>query len=279
MIYPSLFRSKSVSTLDGRSFRLYIWLIANADDDGRSDIWAGEIAAGPWLGDPLTPEAAWDILLTLAKTPLIVLYEIKGNWFYQIAKWSTFQHVRKDRYQPSTYPQPSDNQVTTSGCGLGASETVSEAVSETGTVTEEEPIADAATRLAEREARDQEKLQAWESWRSSIIAQSPNGSAAIAILFLDRLEGSVDRFYADTGGSFTPTRKAALARRLDGAKFEPLLSAIEVYVDRYAGLKDERYFAGIAKKNAQLSEAELDGDIERHRLQFKGRGVYAEAMN
>lgn len=189
-----------------------------------------------------------------------------------IVNWVDYQaetpRANQRTNQRSTSDQPAPNQRLTT--------TKNSNSNSNSKPKEEEPVAAAATRKADREAKDHEKLKAWNTWKGTIRNQASNGDAPAAALYLDRLEDAVDRFYADHGGTFTPTRKAALARRLAGAKLEPLLSAVEVYVDRYAGMKDERYFYGIAKKNGQLSGTELDTDIDRHRLQFKGRGIFSE---
>ena len=106
MAFPSLFRSEKVSVLSDRGFRLYIWLLVHADDDGRSDIWPGELTGGPWLNAPLTPDKAWAVLLEVAQTGLIHLYKVGDKHYYQVAKWTDFQRIRRDRYEASTYPSP-----------------------------------------------------------------------------------------------------------------------------------------------------------------------------
>jgi len=153
---------------------------------------------------------------------------------------------------------------------------------ETETETEEEHVAPedpAATRKAEREARDQERMKTWEAFRASIVSQASNGTGALADHYLDALEGAVEKFYAVRGGAgFTPTRRETVARSLSGIGLDPMLAAVEVYVDLHAGLKDERYFLGIARKNRQLSEAELNADLDRHQAQFRGRGLHAQSQ-
>jgi len=147
---------------------------------------------------------------------------------------------------------------------------------EAETETEEEVVANSATavdKVAEKRRRD---LQAWESWKQIQIAKDPDLSK-ITAHYLKSLESAVDEFYSRSGGRFTERRKAILAGQLSDVGFEPLLSAIEVYVDSYSGLKDERYFKGIAKKNSrELTSRQLDADIDRHRNKMRGAGLNAE---
>lgn len=123
--------------------------------------------------------------------------------------------------------------------------------------------------------KSKESEEAWISWREAIKSRSDDEERTVDA-YLDALERSIEQFYRDKGGQgFTPARKKRLAKRLQSAKADPVLLAIEIYVDRYTGLKDERYFAGIVASKGRLSQNEFLADMERHR---KNMGTVGLAM-
>jgi hypothetical protein len=106
LLYPSLWDSEKVACLSNEAFRLYIWMLTQADDDGRSDWFPGRIASGPWLANPIPVADAVNIIKEVGAAGLAVLYEFGGKRYYQVNKWHDFQHFKTGRYEESTYPAP-----------------------------------------------------------------------------------------------------------------------------------------------------------------------------
>lgn len=153
MLYPSLWDSEKFFALDGDAFKVWAFLLSQADDEGRGQLFVPIVASRPFLKSPKTLAEAARLVQTVASAGLCCVYEIDGRRYYQMHDWEDYQKIRKDRIEPSTYPpppenepkqlslnvvpncQPSGNQVATNcqpTVGLKCSVSVSDSVSDSG---------------------------------------------------------------------------------------------------------------------------------------------------
>lgn len=126
--------------------------------------------------------------------------------------------------------------------------------------------------------RDLVKRQKWEALTDKLRGWASENDVAheVVEVYLDRLESGVADFYESHGGRMTWTRKAFMADRLKKLDPEIALAAVELYVDKSAGTKDERYVGGIARRLDRLSDKEREAEMRRHRTVHKGRGIFSE---
>jgi|GEM_PF-5713505 len=102
----SLWASEKIAATTDREFRLWIYLLTNADDDGRGDYFPGLLAVAPFMAAPITPEEATAALSHLKALGLVVLYGNGAKKLYQITRWSAHQRIRSSIYTPSLHPAP-----------------------------------------------------------------------------------------------------------------------------------------------------------------------------
>jgi len=140
----------------------------------------------------------------------------------------------------------------------------------------EAPPATGSARAATMKRRDAERLAIWQRWRRRIIQQSADQD--LATYYLDHLEMTVDEHYAITGGTFTPTRKAAVARSLNEASAEAVLGAAELFIDKSPQRSDERWFRAVAKSRDRMSGDEQKKEMQDHRRRHEGRGFFSQTM-
>ena len=75
------------------------------------------------------------------------------------------------------------------------------------------------------------------------------------------------------------TTKAKLAAVLGKMHPDVQMLAIEIYVDKHAGNKDERYMAGVARRLAKRSDRDREADMNRHRRSMHGAGLLDSLSN
>lgn len=85
-------------------------------------------------------------------------------------------------------------------------------------------------------------------------------------------------YYESRGGRMTPTRLAHIATRIGKLDFDIQMAAMEVYVDRSSGSKDEKYLCGIASRMARSDDGERVTEMTSHRRREKGRGLFARTQ-
>lgn len=124
LIYKKISVSESVNSLSLPARLLFSWLIPHADDEGK-------LKGNPvFIKAQVVPMANWSLkrvegyLNEIKEAGLIHLWTQNRERYIQFAKWNEYQHIRKDRFtpsslpsfqgiddnQPSTVPQPDDNQ-------------------------------------------------------------------------------------------------------------------------------------------------------------------------
>jgi uncharacterized phage protein (TIGR02220 family) len=106
LVYPSIFDSRAVGNLHDRQFKLFIWLVTNADDDGLAPIWPELLASRPHISRPISPDEAMIDLHAIETAGLIQLYESGDEQFYYLKNWPEYQRIRPERYLGNNYPQP-----------------------------------------------------------------------------------------------------------------------------------------------------------------------------
>jgi hypothetical protein len=114
----------------------------------------------------------------------------------------------------------------------------------------------------------------WLQWASDLAGQSDDDPAMVAA-YVEALDAAVTARYAQTGGTFTPARRAAMVKRMEPHGPDVQLLAIEIFVDLHAGSADEKYFCGIANRLARMTAAEFNDAIEHHRLTVGDHGLAA----
>lgn len=105
MIDPSIWESDQILRLDPRKFRLYVFLISQADDEGRMKYlpkkWAA--ALSPESDDYDTAECEKDANEILA-VGLVYAYRVEGSVYLYHPNWTKYQRV--DHPQRSHFPEP-----------------------------------------------------------------------------------------------------------------------------------------------------------------------------
>lgn len=122
------------------------------------------------------------------------------------------------------------------------------------------------------------KAKAWEDWDaylSADLAQTPGYGMAVWCHYRAGLVDALTAFYSARGGRLTDTRRAYVATQLGRFPVEAQVYAIEFFVDRHAGEKDERYLVGIARRLSRMSPEEQDRELNNHRQRYEGRGLWA----
>lgn len=101
----------------------------------------------------------------------------------------------------------------------------------------------------------------------------------VARLYMERTIAGISACYANRKGSFTAARLKAWSERLKRYDTDAVMSACEVYCDRYSEQMDEKYMAGIALKMNQLGVKERDLELARHRKRMGELGILKEVGN
>jgi hypothetical protein len=103
-IKPELWQDERLAGLGDFEHRLYIGLLTQADDEGRTSANPNLIRARVFPFDPRPPESFAPGLAALEAAALIQLYDVDGRSVLQIVSWAEDQRV--DRPTPSTLPRP-----------------------------------------------------------------------------------------------------------------------------------------------------------------------------
>lgn len=123
-----------------------------------------------------------------------------------------------------------------------------------------------------------DKSEAWDTWDARLsadLAQTPGYGMAVWCHYRAAMVDALAAFYGARGGRLTDTRRAYIANQLGRFPVEAQVYAIEFFVDRHAGDKDERYLVGIARRLSRMSPEEQDRELNNHRQRYEGRGLWA----
>jgi hypothetical protein len=105
MIDPSIWESPEVTQLTAREFRLYVFTISQADDDGRLRFipkkWAASLAPE---SDDYNTSACEQDADRLVLIGLLHAYEVDGSIYLHHPNWTTYQTINKPT--PSKLPEP-----------------------------------------------------------------------------------------------------------------------------------------------------------------------------
>ena len=125
MLHNKISKSLQVDSLPLPAQLLFTWTIPHADDEGRL---RGE---PKYIKGTVVPYKKWsekiikDYLNEMRDARLIYYWEQNNEWVIEFIKWKEYQHIRKDRLEPSKLPsykslndnhlstnrQPADNQL------------------------------------------------------------------------------------------------------------------------------------------------------------------------
>lgn len=106
MIDPGIWESEQVQSLTPHQFKLYVYLISNADDEGRQAINFMLLSSAAFPLDPtyLADECRRD-MEAIAKAELIILYkDERGKTYAAHPNWTRYQYIQKK--QKSHHPAP-----------------------------------------------------------------------------------------------------------------------------------------------------------------------------
>jgi len=116
MLHNKISKSLQVDSLPVPAQLLFTWMISWADDEGRLK---GE---PKYIKATVIPYKKWSIknidqyLQQMKEVGLIHHWQQNNEWFIEFVKWTEYQHIRKDRLDPSKLPSFSNknvNQMTT----------------------------------------------------------------------------------------------------------------------------------------------------------------------
>jgi hypothetical protein len=94
MIDPRIWESEQVQDLTAVQFKVYIYLISSADDEGRFKAIPRIIAAQAMLLDPGYTDAS-DDMAAIEASGLIKLYEVDGQKYGYHPNWGRYQSIQK----------------------------------------------------------------------------------------------------------------------------------------------------------------------------------------
>lgn len=124
MIDPSIWQDEEFGSLTALAKVLFIGLFSNADDEGRIRANPAFLKSTVFMYDNL------DIIKiketrdeVIQKIKSVKFYEVDGKEYIQLANWSEYQHLRKERIQPSSLPayvsqSPSDDSKKRRSVGI-----------------------------------------------------------------------------------------------------------------------------------------------------------------
>ena len=111
MISPEIWESDSFSSLSDFAKLVFIGLISNADDEGKGSAKPANVRSKLFPNDE--DRRVTDIKKALSEIGCkmsITFYEVSGNSYYILTKWSKWQKI--DRPTPSKLPNPPQSTVT-----------------------------------------------------------------------------------------------------------------------------------------------------------------------
>jgi len=107
MIDPDIWDSEQVQQLSPQQFKLFIYLISNADDEGRQQYSARMIAAKAFpLDDDYTANNVSEDISYMQQIGLIHIYQKDDNIYISHPNWKRYQTI--NRPKQSKYPDPDD---------------------------------------------------------------------------------------------------------------------------------------------------------------------------
>ncbi len=138
---------------------------------------------------------------------------------------------------------------------------------------------------AAHEKRDEERRLESQRLLDELIGNAEEleaGGGTVAALYFAEAERGLVDYYATRGGRWTPTRRRNLLSQLKRYDLRAALAGLEVYADKHAGAKDERFLAGIARRmerdlGSPQGRKEFDRELARHR-KSAGAGVFSQAQ-
>lgn len=105
MIDPAIWDSEQVQSLAGDDFKLYIYTISNADDEGRMPVSAPMLRSKVFpLREDILARGVADMVNRLAAVGLVDLYEDGFGVYLSHPNWLRYQTI--DRPKPSRLPDP-----------------------------------------------------------------------------------------------------------------------------------------------------------------------------
>lgn len=112
MIDPAIWEDECFGKLDPISKILFIGLFSNADDEGIIRANDSYLRSTIFMYDDISlsdvRQAVDKVATTMQK---VCLYEVDGNRYIKLLKWSDYQKQREDRIQKSPLPQPNQDNV------------------------------------------------------------------------------------------------------------------------------------------------------------------------
>ena len=113
MLHKKISISEDVNKLSLSARLLFTWIIAHADDEGRLKGDATYIKA------VVVPYTKWSrkliesYLYQMKNTGLIYYWQNNNQQYIELCKWTDYQSIRKDRFEPSKLPSYKDNKLST----------------------------------------------------------------------------------------------------------------------------------------------------------------------
>jgi hypothetical protein len=104
MIDPRIWDSQQVMRLTPVGFKLYIYLISQADDEGRLTACYQMMASRVFPFGGVSPEEIMELVIEMDKDGLIILYSVADKEYIAHPNWTRYQKI--DRPTKSTLPIP-----------------------------------------------------------------------------------------------------------------------------------------------------------------------------
>jgi hypothetical protein len=102
MIDPGIWDSEQVMQLSPAGFKLYVYLISQADDEGRLSVSYSMMASRVFPLGGASPEDVPCLVKEMDRTGLVILYVVDGKEYIEHPNWTTYQKI--DRPSPSHFP-------------------------------------------------------------------------------------------------------------------------------------------------------------------------------
>lgn len=107
MIDPRIWESEQVQELTSTQFKLYVYLISNADDEGRFKVSEKMIASKAFpMDEDYTSDSCGEDLEAVVSSGLVEIYEVDGKRYGHHPNWLSYQYIQKK--QESTIPSPEE---------------------------------------------------------------------------------------------------------------------------------------------------------------------------
>jgi len=95
MLDPKIWESEQVMSLPAEAFKLYIYCINHADDEGRMRVSYPMIKSRcfPTNNHTISIQTVEKHIVSMAQDGLIWLYEVAGDWYLAHPNWHTYQTI------------------------------------------------------------------------------------------------------------------------------------------------------------------------------------------